>query len=266
VISVSDPEAALGLDKFKVFRPLYDTLFLIDRHSPMILGYDTFAQNQDTTLLVPILERTHQLTGRLPKTVAVDSGFITGLNLAHGQTLGVELIGPWKENDFSARHRLPAKLFSKDRFVWHPAEHAYECPAGHRLQRISQETRVRAGDQSERLERFGLDRSVCSACPLRPSCTANRRGRQLRRSEHEDLIVAHRAKMQTPDAKAILKTRGQVAERGFADLKEHRKLRCHTGRTLRRAKTDVALSVLIHNLLIVHHHLEATPATRGASP
>ncbi len=133
VISVSDPEAALGFDKFKVFRPRYDTLLLIDRHSPLILGYDVFAQSQDTSLLMPILERTRQLTGRLPRSVAADAGFITALNLAHSQTLGVDLIGPWKENDFSERNRKPAKQFTKDQFVWHPDEYAYEWPPTQRL-------------------------------------------------------------------------------------------------------------------------------------
>ncbi len=80
VISVSDPQAALGLDKFKVFRPLYDTMLMIDRHSPLILGYDVLAHSQDTALLVPTLERTRQLTGRLPNRVAVDAGFVTALN------------------------------------------------------------------------------------------------------------------------------------------------------------------------------------------
>ena len=266
VISVSDPEAALGLDKFKVFRPLYDTMLLIDRHSPLILGYDVFAQSQDTSLLVPILERTRQLTGRLPQSVAADAGFITALNLAHSQTLGVDLIGPWKENDFSERNRKPAKQFTKDQFVWHPDEHAYQCPAGQRLPRIGSETRTRAGDQVERLERFRAESAVCSACVLRPACTTSRDGRQLRRSEHEDVIQAHRAKMATPAAKAILKTRGQVAERGFADLKEHRQLRRHTGRSLTRAKTDVGLAVLIHNLLTLEKILARTSASPGASP
>ena len=266
VISVSDPEAALGPDKFKVFRPLYDTMLLIDRHSPLILGYDVFAQSQDTSLLIPTLERTRQLTGRLPSRVAVDAGFVTALNLAQCQTLGVELIGPWKENDFSAARRKPAPQFSKDQFVWHPAEHAYECPAGQRLTYLGSETRARAGDQEERLERFRAAPAVCAACALRAGCTTSQHGRQLRRSEHEDLIDAHRAKMTTPEAKAILKTRGQVAERGFADLKEHRQLRRHTGRTPTRAKTDVALAVLIHNLLIVHQHAAKGSTIRGASP
>ncbi len=266
VISVSDPEAALGLDKFKVFRPLYDTLLLIDRHRPLILGEDVFAQSPDTSRLVPILERTRPLTGRLPQCVAADAGFLTALNLAHRPALGVDLIGPWKENDFSERHRKPAKQSTTDQFVWPPDEHAYECPAGQRWPRIGRETRTRAGDQVEHLERFRAEASGCSACSLRTACTTSRDGRQLRRSEYEDVIQAHRAKMATPTAKAILKTRGQVAERGFADLKEHRQLRRHTGRSLTRAKTDVGLAVLIHNLLTLEKYLARTSQSPGASP
>jgi hypothetical protein len=252
VISVSDPEAALGPDKFKVFRPLYDTLLLVDRQSPLILGYDVFAHSQDTALLVPILERTRQLTGRMPHRVAADAGFITGMNLAQCSALSVELIGPWKENDFSAARREPATLFTKDEFVWQPDDRSYQCPAGERLARIGSETRQRAGDQVEHYDRFATKKGICSACSLRAKCTTGQHGRQLRRSEHEELILAHRNKMATDQAKAISKTRGQIVERAFADLKEHRQLRSHTGRKLTRAKTDVALAVLIHNLLTVH--------------
>jgi hypothetical protein len=243
VISISDPEAALGPDKFKVFRPLYDTMFLIDRHSPLILGYDVFAQSQDTVLLVPTLERTRQLTGRLPERVAADAGFVTALNLAHCDRLGVELIGPWKENDFSAKRQKPARQFPKDQFRWHPSENAYECPAGQRLAWIGSETRQRAGDQAERLERFRAEPAVCAACALRAGCTTSRNGRQLRRSEHEDLILAHRAKMATSDAKAILKTRGQVGAVA-ADLKEHRQ---PAATPAAQPAKPMALAVLIHN-------------------
>src|SRR5579871_2541503 len=48
---------------------------------------------------------------------------------------------------------------------------------------------------------------------------------------------AHREKMLTEEAKALLR-RGQTAERGFADVKEHRKLRRMTGCGLSRARTD----------------------------
>ncbi len=55
VVSVTDPESALGLDKEKVFRPLYNVQLVKDLDSPLILGYGVFAQNSDGGTLGPML-------------------------------------------------------------------------------------------------------------------------------------------------------------------------------------------------------------------
>ncbi len=72
--------------------------------------------------------------------------------------------------------------------------------------------------------------------------------------------------MLTSAAKELLRRRGQTAERGFADLKEHRKLRRMTGRGLLRARTDVGICVLIRNLLALHNHLTLKIAALPAGP
>ena len=255
VISVSDPEAALAPDKFKVFRPLYNSLVIADRESSLILGFDVFAWGQDTNLLMPTMRRTEQLTGCRLKQATGDSGFITGRNLKEAEEYGVELIGPWKTNDFSKP--TSAKFYRKDLFVWQTDAHEYECPAKQRLRYRSTEKRQRPDGHEERQERFKTDPGVCVACPCRAACTPSKEGREMRRGPYEDQVAAHRTKMETPAAKAISKTRGQIIERCFADLKEHRDLRRHTGRGLDRAKIDTGIAVLLHNLLTIHNY----PAT-----
>src|SRR5258708_2120208 len=117
VISPSDPEAALGPDKFKTFQPLYNALTVSDNKSPLILSYDVFAHGQDTALLEPMFQRTRDFTcGRLKK-MAADAGFITGTNLGHSVTAEIDLIGPWKENDYTARNRKKSPKFTKDDFT-----------------------------------------------------------------------------------------------------------------------------------------------------
>jgi hypothetical protein len=65
------------------------------------------------------------------------------------------------------------------------------------------------------------------------------------------LIEAHRAKMETPEAKAIYRKRSRTVELRFADTKEHRGLRRFSGRGLERVRIEVGLCVLVHNLLAV---------------
>jgi hypothetical protein len=65
------------------------------------------------------------------------------------------------------------------------------------------------------------------------------------------LIEAHRAKMETPEAKAIYRRRSRTVELRFADTKEHRGLRRFSSRGLERVRIEAGLCVLAHNLLAV---------------
>jgi hypothetical protein len=58
--------------------------------------------------------------------------------------------------------------------------------------------------------------------------------------------------METKEAKAVYRLRGQTIEIVFADFKEHRGLRRFSGHGLTRARTELAFEVLVHNLLVLH--------------
>jgi Transposase DDE domain len=251
VVSTGDPEAALGVDKDHVFRPLYTIQTIRDVDSPLILSYDVFAQATDAGTLPPMLTRTQQLTGRGLQEVLVDSGYVTGVDLAVCATARVRLYGPWKENDLSVPQERA--LFAKEQFQWVPEQDAYRCPAGQLLKQSGREKRLRSGGREEVLLRYKGEAQTCHPCPLRAQCTTSQQGgRSLRRSEHEDLIVAHRAWMETAEAKRVYRLRGQTIEIVFADLKEHRGLRRFSSRGLVRVRTELALEVLVHNLLVLH--------------
>jgi hypothetical protein len=57
--------------------------------------------------------------------------------------------------------------------------------------------------------------------------------------------------METAEAKAVYRLRGQTIELVFADVKEHRGLRCFSGHGLVRVHTEFALEVLLHNLIVL---------------
>jgi len=72
--------------------------------------------------------------------------------------------------------------------------------------------------------------------------------------------------MATPEAKRLYRLRRQTVELRYADLKEHRHLRRFTGRGLRRAKAQVAATVLAHNGLSLFHAQLASKNTPAAVP
>ena len=63
--------------------------------------------------------------------------------------------------------------------------------------------------------------------------------------------------MATAEARSLYRLRSQTVELGFADFKQHRSMRQFSGRGRYCAHRQVGLTVLVHNLLIVHranHH------------
>jgi hypothetical protein len=139
---------------------------------------------------------------------------------------------------------------------------AYRCPQGNLLTRIGQEKRERADGLIDVLFKYRCPPAHCRNCPQATACTSNpSRGRSVKRSEHEELIDAHKKKMATAAAKTLYRLRRQTVELAFADAKEHRKLRRFSGRGLRRARTQVALLVLTHNLRVLFDI--SSPAQKG---
>src|SRR5262245_6821635 len=145
-VSVSEPEVALGRDKFKVFRPLYNVQILHDLHSPLILAYDIFPQQNDDSTLEPMLERYMEWTDCKPEKLLADAGYANARDLAVCDTAGVKLYAPYQENSFSAAKRAgKSRKIDKREFTWLEDEETYECPEGHRLYRCTKEKKQRSG-------------------------------------------------------------------------------------------------------------------------
>jgi len=68
--------------------------------------------------------------------------------------------------------------------------------------------------------------------------------------------------METASAKAVYRLRKQTIELVCADLKEQRGLRRFSGHGLVRVRTELALEVLVHNLLALHRCLRQKPNAR----
>lgn len=253
-VSATDPEAPFGRDKLKVFRPLYNVQIMRDLSTRFIFGYGVFAQTSDAGTLGPMVDRTKELTSIDLEKVLVDSGYVTALDLAEAKRRELDLVGPWKENDFSsgssAEDAGPNGPLGKDDFSFDPETNTYRCPADKALPMKGKQNRQRSGGRVEQLYIFRTQPSDCSGCPLKSRCSPNSKsGRTIARSEYEDLIDQHRAKMAEGSNQTLYKFRRQTVEPAIGDLKQHRAMRRIHGRGLLRAKSQVALTVLASNAI-----------------
>jgi hypothetical protein len=99
---------------------------------------------------------------------------------------------------------------------------------------------------------YRAEAAVCAACPFRAQCCPHNegRGRSLTRTEEAPEVRAFAQKMQTPEAKAIYRQRGPVAEFPNAWLKAKLGLRQFHLRGLAKVLSEVLWAALAYNLAV----------------
>jgi transposase len=251
-VAPGDPMAPFGLDKQKTYRPLYNVQTMSDVQTDLVLAYATTRSVADNGQLLPMIERTAEMTGQPRKDILVDSGYPSGEDLAACQAKGVIVYAPWNENSFTETKRAQRKdkaQIPKDQFVFDPSMASYRCPQGKSLPYRGRSKNQKANGDYFTIEIYEADPADCAGCPLQAGCVRSRTGaRTVRRQEHEELIEALRERMKHADAKEKYRKRGCTVERRFADLKTHRGLQRFSGRGPARADAQVGFTVLAHNL------------------
>jgi hypothetical protein len=254
-VALGDPMAPLGLDKQKTYRPLYNVQTMSDVETDFVLAYATIPTTTDSGQLVPMIDLTNQATNGTLTAVLVDSGYPSGKDLAECEQRKVIVFGPWNENSFTKAKRAKSKekeQIPKDQFTFDPLIPGYLCPQDKVLPYRNRTTKQKANGDSYPLEIYQADASDCASCPLKAQCVRGKSGaRTVRRQEHEELIDALKARMNSPEGKKKYRDRGCTVERRFADLKTHRGLQRFSGRTPERADAQVGLAVLAHNLQLL---------------
>jgi transposase len=210
VIAPGDPEAAVGRDKEKVFRPLYNVQLLDDLDAPLILGWLTAAQPNGAGLLGSVLRQARSGLGVTIAVVVADAGYAGGADLAEAQELGATVYAPWQANDLSGKKE--GKYYTKQQFRWLPQEQAYPCPQGQRLTYQGSSRQKRSGTETIELQRYRGEPSRCAACPMRSRCTPGQGARTISRSEHEERIEALRERMRSEEARQLYRLRKQTVE------------------------------------------------------
>ena len=247
VLSIVDPEAAVSYDKEGVYRPLYNVQILDDLDSPLVLAYDVFAQPNDAGLLGPMVQRARQALGHGLDTLLADTAYAGGADVAVAERAGVRLYAP-----LPAEPQMPAKQLPKSAFTWLPEAQTYQCPHGQRLVAAGTARQKRSGSDTVLLHQYRCPPEHCRGCPLQAACTPSpEKGRTISRSEHEEVLDALRQRMADADAKPLYRLRAQTVELVNADWKGHRNLRRFSGRGRKRARCQVGLLVLAHNLFTV---------------
>jgi len=250
-VSTSDPEARLMKQAEGGSAPSYNVQVATDAAHSLIVDIEATQAGSDYQQLTPAMERIEQTLQRSPDQVVVDGGYISSHNIVTMAKRGIDLVGPEPGKKWAQANRRQTyqrygiiSAFEASSFMYDEPTNTYVCPQGKRL-------RYDAKFERHGMMRYQYKASTkdCDACEVKKfCCPRTSSGRSIERLEPFPEIAAFREKMQTDEAKAIYRTRSQVAEFPHLWIKAKLGLRQFRLRGIAKVRAESLWAALTYNI------------------
>jgi len=233
-LSLTDPDSRPMKSRTGI-AVCYNVQTAVDAKHKLIVAETVTNAAADRDQLSPLATAAQDILQAPAPVVVADAGYYHGAEIKTCLEAGITPLVPRPIT--SANEALG--LFTKDDFVYDPAQDLYRCPAGETL--------------SYRTTTVELGRSIknyrtraCGRCALKPRCTRNKEGRKLTRWVHEHLLE-HMA-VQLRRAPALLAQRKALAEHPFGTMKRGMDQGYFLLNGLAKRRGEFSLTVLAYNL------------------
>ena len=231
-------------------RYAYNAQAIADEKEGVLVACEVTRQETDVGHLAPMIEQARENLGGAGKealTVA-DSGYGSGADLQAAAEKQMNVLAAPLEGKPAQDHPYATQHFDYDR-----SAHTVTCPEGRRLDHEGQTTK-----RGQPVQRF---RCHHRDCPVRAVCTRDPKGRQIEVWLHHEQVQAMRARLQEPTQRARWRSRSEIIEPRFAQLKQHDGFRRWTVWGLEGVRTQWSMLCATLNLRVLYQRWR-----RGISP
>lgn len=212
----------------------YNVQTAVDTQHHLIVAHEVTNQGSDRQQLAKMASKAKAVLETHTLNVVADRGYYKSEEMLACEQNGIAAYVP-----SSATSPNKAKgQFDRSKFIYHPEDDEYECPAGERLTR-----RTRTHQDGLVIHRYWS--SVCQTCSLKSLCTTGKE-RRVSRWIHEDVLERASARLdRDPDA---MRRRRATVEHPFGTLKGWMGSTHFLTKTLDNVSTEMSLHVLAYNL------------------
>lgn len=255
-VSLSDPESRFMENKKKRKELSYNPQITVDHDSGVIVANDVTQECVDREQLQPMIERTEENIGKLPKGVKMswDNGYYNGQNLRYLEEK--ELDGYIPDNRQAQEMKgktLKDDLYSKDNFEYDEKNDCFICSQGEML--------TRRGEYKYKGKLlYAYYGAPCSACSVRSACAGKNGWRVILSDDFEAERRRMSAKMRTEEGKKEYKKRCEAVEWPFGNIKQNLRLREFLTRGVENVRTEHNLVCTAHNMKVLWTKLRGNVA------
>jgi len=248
-VSMTDPEARVMKQSDGGYAPSYNAQISTDAKEKVIVGVGVSQCGSDYEELVPAEEKLEETMGSAPEQMVTDGGFVSRENILAMKGRGIDFIGPMgvgvAQSAGQMKRRGVDLSFYPEAFHYDAVSDTYRCPAGKILRPDGEEKRP--GRTNYKYRASAAD---CQKCIFKEKCCPQNEtmGRAIVRGVDDPVVVAHKEKMETEEAKQIYRQRGAVAEFPNAWIKDKIGLRQFRLRGLIKVGMEVLWACLTYNI------------------
>ena len=248
-VSMTDPEARVMKQSDGGYAPSYNAQITTDAREKVIVGVGVSQCGSDYEELVPAEEKVEETMGSAPEQMVTDGGFVSRENILAMKGRGIDFIGPMgvgvAQSAGQMKRRGVDLSFYPEAFHYDAVSDTYRCPAGKILRPDGEEKRPGRTNY-----KYRAPAADCQKCIFKEKCCPQNEtmGRAIVRGVDDPVVVAHKEKMETEEAKQIYRQRGAVAEFPNAWIKDKIGLRQFRLRGLIKVGMEVLWACLTYNI------------------
>jgi len=250
-VSTSDPEARVMKQPGGGYAPSYNVQIDTDAKNGVVVAVGVIQAGNDFEQLEPGVDRVEDNLKETPKEVVTDGGYVSKNTIVAMKERAIEYIAPCVDEagkgQSSYDSRGVSAEYQSSQFIYDAQTNSYLCPQGKILSYEGKEQR-----HLQVSYRYRAKRSDCEQCPMKSQCCPGNRvtGRSVHRSEELAQVAEFRQKMQSERARAIYKTRAQVAETPNLWIKAKFGLRQFSVRGLVKVGMEALWACLTYNIRV----------------
>jgi transposase len=238
--SPTDPDARISVKPGKARQLNYHAQLAVDDGSHVITNaLATHADLRDSQVLPTLIDGTDanlRQHGLVMEELSADTGYSSGEALRHCERKGLTAYIP---NFGQYKHQ-------REGFIYNEQENRYECQRGHRA--LLPFKRESVNHDGHRMYVYRSSSKDCRACPLRKDCIGKSDFKAITHSVDKALYDAMPERLQTPQAKAVMKRRSSTVEPVLGTLVNFTGMKRINARGIDAANKHVLMASIAYNL------------------